>query len=98
MEAVVAEHPGIGRVKLEKLAGVSQLEARVFLANKRSNQPVEFAANNNFSFSKPTQSFWLTDPEHGRTLRAPIHVTSKDENWESCVDKTEVDWLSGIGV
>lgn len=161
MEAAYAANPNIGRVRLQNEAGVSQLEARVFLAVKRNGQPVErstgtvnelrkqvrelteknheltlaaelfanltesklkppkfahwhqeidtngiivnnslkgydeFAANNNFQFSKPTQAFWLTDPEHGRTLRAPIHVVSKDENWESCVDESETDWLRG---
>jgi len=56
----------------------------------------EFAANNNFQFSVPTQAFWLTDPEHGRTLRAPIHVVSDDEDWSEC-ENDEPGWLKKVG-
>jgi predicted phosphodiesterase len=34
----------------------------------------EYAYQKNLPFEQPQQAFWLTDPEHGVTLRAPIHV------------------------
>jgi hypothetical protein len=46
----------------------------------------EFAFCNNFPFSEPEQAFWLTDPDKGRTLRAPIHVRTKHEKWDACED------------
>jgi len=36
MESVYADNQSIGRINLQKLANVSQLEARIFLANKRN--------------------------------------------------------------
>ena len=42
----------------------------------------EFAMNSNFGFQPPQQSFWLTDPDHGITLRAPIRVLSDAEGWQ----------------
>jgi len=41
----------------------------------------EFAANSNFDFEPPQQAFWLTDPHHGKTIDAPIHVLDKNEYW-----------------
>ena len=41
----------------------------------------EFAMNNNFDFEPPQQAFWLTDPEHGKTIDAPIHVLDDGEYW-----------------
>lgn len=41
----------------------------------------EYAYTSNFDPEPPEQSFWLTDPKHGLTIDAPIHVLGKDENW-----------------
>ena len=49
----------------------------------------EYAANNNFAFSEPSQSFWLTDADKGRTIRAPIHVRSAAEKWEDVECQTQ---------
>ncbi|WP_372966609.1 hypothetical protein [Marinobacter sp.] len=55
----------------------------------------EWTASMNFNFEAPQQAFWLTDPKHGKTIRAPIRVTSDDEEWDfSGDDKTE-SWLMG---
>lgn len=53
----------------------------------------EFAANSNFAFSEPSQAFWLTDSEKGRTLRAPIHVRSKHERWDGVGESSQPGWL-----
>lgn len=53
----------------------------------------EYANNNNFNFSEPTQAFWLTDSEKGRTLRAPIHVRSKAEDWSNVGESSIPLWL-----
>lgn len=42
----------------------------------------EYASNGNFHFEKPQQPFWLTDPEHGVTITAPIHCKLDNEPWE----------------
>ena len=39
----------------------------------------EFAYNRRFGFEPPQQAFWLTDPNWGITVSAPIHVTPKPE-------------------
>jgi hypothetical protein len=41
----------------------------------------EYAYDQNFDFEPPEQSFWLTDPRHGVTISAPIHVLGKNESW-----------------
>ena len=41
----------------------------------------EYSYHSNFDFELPLQSFWLTDPKHGVTISAPIHVLTKDEPW-----------------
>lgn len=41
----------------------------------------EYAYHANFDFELPLQSFWITDPKHGVTLDAPIHVMDKSEKW-----------------
>lgn len=41
----------------------------------------EYAYHSNFEFEEPQQSFWLTDPKHGVTISAPIHVKGKREKW-----------------
>lgn len=43
----------------------------------------EYAYHSNFEFEEPQQSFWLTDPKHGVTISAPIHVKGKREKWMS---------------
>lgn len=42
----------------------------------------EFAAQHNFDFEPPQQSFWVTTPEKGITVHAPIFVRSKEERWK----------------
>lgn len=41
----------------------------------------EYAYVSNFEFEPPTQSLWITDPKHGVTIDAPIHVLDKSEDW-----------------
>jgi hypothetical protein len=41
----------------------------------------EYAYNGNFDFEKPQQAYWITDPQDGITISAPIHVQGKDEWW-----------------
>ena len=43
----------------------------------------EYAYSCNFGFELPRQLFWLTDPIHGKTITAPIHVYKKGEGWEA---------------
>ena len=52
----------------------------------------EYASDGNFSFSEPSQAFWITDSIKGRTLRAPIHVLSAAENWDFS-GPTQPVWL-----
>lgn len=42
----------------------------------------EYAMDNNLPFEKPQQAFWLTDPEHGKTIAAPIRCRPDKEPWE----------------
>ena len=39
----------------------------------------EYAFVNNFGFEPPRQAFWITDPTHGVTITAPIHVIDASE-------------------
>jgi len=41
----------------------------------------EYAASKNLKFQEPLQSFWLTTPEHGITVEAPIFVQDPKEEW-----------------
>lgn len=42
----------------------------------------EFAFGHNFRPEPAQQAFWVTSPEHGPTIHAPIHVQNrKDEGW-----------------
>ncbi len=41
----------------------------------------EYAFVSNFPFENPVQSFWLTDPDEGITIEAPIQVLGKNESW-----------------
>jgi hypothetical protein len=41
----------------------------------------EYAFISNFDYEEPQQSFWVTDPEHGITISAPIHVKDKSEQY-----------------
>jgi hypothetical protein len=43
----------------------------------------EYAYRGNFGFEVPQQAFWLVDPEHGVTLRAPIRLLDSRESWRS---------------
>jgi hypothetical protein len=54
----------------------------------------EYCYGNNFDYEKPTQSFWLTDPEHGMTIMAPIHVEGDDESWKQDRQVQIPEWMS----
>ena len=41
----------------------------------------EYAMQKTLKFQEPQQSFWLTTPEHGITMEAPILVESPAEGW-----------------
>lgn len=42
----------------------------------------EYAYLGNFGYEPPRQAFWITTPEHGVTLSAPIHVLDREaEGW-----------------
>src|ERR1700728_1840410 len=41
----------------------------------------EYSYDSNFDLEPPEQSFWITDPKHGKTIVAPIHVLGKNEPW-----------------
>lgn len=41
----------------------------------------EYAYTLNLGLQPPQQAFWITDSEHGVTIKAPIHVASKDERY-----------------
>lgn len=43
----------------------------------------EYAETKGFLFAEPTQSFWLTDPKHGKTMEAPVRVVDKSEGWQA---------------
>lgn len=53
----------------------------------------EYCYGNNFDYEKPSQSFWLTDPEDGVTIMAPIHVEGKDEPWKTQRRKELPEWV-----
>jgi hypothetical protein len=42
----------------------------------------EYAYDKNLPFEPPRQAFWLTDAEHGMTLRAPVWCISSKEDWQ----------------
>ena len=41
----------------------------------------EYASDHNLAPEPAQQAFWLTDADHGITIKAPIHVVSKEEPW-----------------
>ncbi|MHC4300950.1 MAG: helix-turn-helix domain-containing protein [Planctomycetota bacterium] len=41
----------------------------------------EYAYVNNFNYQEPEQAFFLVDPDHGVTVRAPIRCKSPQERW-----------------
>lgn len=42
----------------------------------------EYAYVSNFEPEPPIQAFWITDPRHGPTIAAPVHVSDRtDEGW-----------------
>lgn len=41
----------------------------------------EYAHHSNFEPSPPGGYLWLDDPQKGRTIRAPVHVLDKAEDW-----------------
>ena len=43
----------------------------------------EYAMSRNLKFQSPQQSFWLTTPEHGITMEAPIFVEHPEEGWRN---------------
>ena len=46
----------------------------------------EFAEIMNFDIEPPQQAFWLTDPQWGKTIFAPIHVLGDDEYWRGTAE------------
>lgn len=42
----------------------------------------EYAMVSNFDYEPPQQAFWITDPIHGKTIDAPIHLIGKDEKYK----------------
>lgn len=53
----------------------------------------EYAMLQNLAYSEPSQAFWLTDPDKGRTLRTSVHVTSKDEQWDKVEAYGTPSWM-----
>jgi hypothetical protein len=49
----------------------------------------EYAYDSNFDPEPPEQAYWITDPNHGITFSAPIHVQSDDEPWMTEVPTTQ---------
>ena len=54
----------------------------------------EYAFISNFRYEPPRQAFWVTDPVHGVTITAPIHVAAKDEMYSSA---TGTQAVVGVG-
>lgn len=54
----------------------------------------EYAFISNFRYEPPRQAFWVTDPVHGVTITAPIHVAAKDEMYSSA---TGTQAVIGVG-
>jgi len=54
----------------------------------------EYAFMSNFRYEPPRQAFWVTDPVHGVTITAPIHVAAKDEMYSSA---TGTQAVIGVG-
>lgn len=50
----------------------------------------EYAFLNNFGYEPPRQAFWITDPDHGVTITAPIHVAAKDEVYSAATGNQAV--------
>lgn len=50
----------------------------------------EYAFISNFRFEPPRQAFWVTDPVHGVTITAPIHVAVKDEVYSAATGQQAV--------
>ncbi len=47
----------------------------------------EYAFTKNLDYDDPRQAFFLVDPEHGVTINAPIHVSTKSEVWHTAGGK-----------
>jgi len=47
----------------------------------------EYGFTKNLDYDSPKQAFFLVDPEHGITIRAPIHVSTKAEVWKAADGK-----------
>jgi transposase-like protein len=52
---------------------------RGMIINGSSKGYDEYAFVSNFQFEPPRQAFWVTDPRHGVTITAPIHVIDASE-------------------
>lgn len=69
------------------------IDTRGIIASNCMKGYDEYAMQNNFEFSEPSQAFWLTDPEKGRTIRTSVHVRAKEERWQG--EKTGMPaWLA----
>lgn len=60
---------------------------RICLPNVKCNGTIkgfdEYSLFANFEYQEPQQAFWLTTPEYGITMEAPIMVRCKNEGWEA---------------
>jgi hypothetical protein len=52
---------------------------RGMIINGSSKGYDEYAFVSNFQYEPPRQAFWITDPRHGVTITAPIHVIDASE-------------------
>ena len=58
------------------------MNAKRVLVNGTNKGYDEYAYMGNFDFEPPQQAFWITTPEHGPTLHAPIFTQNrKAEGW-----------------
>ena len=56
----------------------------------------EYAMSESFGFQEPMQSLWLTTPNHGITIEAPIHVKADNEGWERKAPKQVKGAIFGV--
>lgn len=58
----------------------------------------EYCRSNNFGYEPPRQMYFLTDPKHGKTISAPIHVQSSKERdlWDKYGTANQPNWLVGV--
>ncbi len=65
----------------------TQRDMHYILVNGSLKGYDEYAETSNFDLEPPQQLFWLTDPEHGKTVVAPVHVLDPNEPWRKDMKK-----------